>query len=142
VGVGPNFSTDENSITIDNRHMILSCTSSNQQQRKGGSTDDASENMTKQRTNQENAVMYPNDTSNDNASEPELCSIEISPDDIADVEDTSLTIAKQTTPLELIMQRISDETFQDKNVIVAGGKRELKEEGHELTLEDHVSSSM
>ena len=48
VGVGPNFSMDENSITIDNRHMILSCTSSNQQQRKGGSTDDAYENMTKQ----------------------------------------------------------------------------------------------
>ena len=142
VGVGPNFSMDENSITIDNRHMILSCTSSNQQQRKGGSTDDAYENMTKQRTNQKNALMYPDDTSNDNASEPELCCIEISPDDIADVEDTSLTIAKQTTPLPLIMQCISDETFQDKNVVVAGGKRELKEEGHELTLEDHVSSSM
>jgi hypothetical protein len=161
MGVGSNFSTDENSITIDNRHMMLSCTSS-QQQRKGGSTDDASENTTKQRTNQENVVMYPNETSNENVSESE-CSIEISPDDIADVNDSSLTIAKQTTPSALIMQRVSDETDNDKNVAVAGGKlqakpqiwrpfgqivavaegkRELKDEGHELTLEDHVSSSM
>lgn len=132
VGLGSNFSTDENSITIDNRYMILSCTSSQQQQRKGGSTDDASENTSKQRTNQENAVMFPNDTSNENASEPESCSIEISPDDT--------TVAKQTTPLAFILQRISDEN--DMNVVVAGGKRELKEEGHELTLEDHVSSSM
>jgi hypothetical protein len=147
MGVGSNFSTDENSITIDNHHMILSCTSSQkqqQQQRKGISTDDASENTTKQRTNQESAVMYPNDTSNENVSETESCSIEISPDDIAEVNDNSLTTAKQTTtPLALIVQRVSDETDSNKNVAVAaGGKRELKDEGHELTLEDHVSSSM
>jgi hypothetical protein len=107
--------------------------------------------------------MYPNNTSNENVSESE-CSIEISPDDIADLNDSSLlTKAKQTTSSALIMQRVSDETDNDKNVAVAGGKlqakpqiwrpfgqivavaegkRELKDEGHELTLEDHVSSSM
>jgi hypothetical protein len=59
-------------------------------------------------------------------------------------------MAKQTSPLALIIQRVSDDTDDDKNADVAGGgeggtdilKRESREEGHEFTLEDHVSSSM